>query len=621
MSIEGPAARAGAQPEQVDLIQQEQALWRDLGAASEAAFGEAWLALMVRLVPGVSGGVLLLPRAADAMAPVAAFPPERIGDAELIAAARLAVEQRRGVAQPPPPGASKSTRLAYPIFDGEVLVGAAAVAFDPLGLAETRRCMRMLQWSAAWVRDFSHRRHSGAEAVRSERLSLALDLLAAALEEAKFTAAARIAATELASRLQCARVSFGFLRRGRCHVETISHSAQFGKQMNLVKLLAAAMDEAVDQQAVVCHPPLGPDDPVLTRAHAELASAHGAAQALTVPLFVKDHFVGAACFERAAGAPFDQESVDLAETVVSILGPALEDKREKDRWLIVRAGASLAAGLQALLGAGHYRLKLAVLALAAAVAFGCFAKGEYRIVADGKVEGAEQRAVVAPFDGYISEAPARAGDSIKQGDLIAALNDRDLLLERLKWATERQQHLFEYDKDLSGGDRAEAKRHKAQLDEAEAQMRLVDEVLRRSRMIAPFDGLILSGDLSQSIGAAVRRGDTLFRLAPLADYRVELMISETQIAEVQPGQMGELIVAALPDAIFRFRVERITPVAVAREGVNQFAVDGLLLDNSPRLRPGMDGVGKIDDGERRLVWIWTRALIHSARIALWSWLP
>jgi multidrug efflux pump subunit AcrA (membrane-fusion protein) len=132
---------------------------------------------------------------------------------------------------------------------------------------------------------------------------------------------------------------------------------------------------------------------------------------------------------------------------------------------------------------------------------------------------------------------------------------------------------------------------------------------------------VISGDLSQSIGAPVRRGDTLFELAPLNDYRVELAVPEQQVASVQPGQHGSLVVASLPDQSFGFTVERTTPVASSHDGRMVFQVDAKLDDQSHRLRPGMEGVGKIDAGRARLVWIWTRSLLDWARLAAWQWLP
>ena len=39
------------------------------------------------------------------------------------------------------------------------------------------------------------------------------------------------------------------------------------------------------------------------------------------------------------------------------------------------------------------------------------------------------------------------------------------------------------------------------------------------------------------------------------------------------------------------------------------------------LRPGMKGVGKVDIGQRKLIWIWTRSLIDWLKLALWSYSP
>jgi hypothetical protein len=35
----------------------------------------------------------------------------------------------------------------------------------------------------------------------------------------------------------------------------------------------------------------------------------------------------------------------------------------------------------------------------------------------------------------------------------------------------------------------------------------------------------------------------------------------------------------------------------------------------------MKGVGKIEIGERRLLWIWTHRMLDWFRLAAWSWWP
>ena len=65
----------------------------------------------------------------------------------------------------------------------------------------------------------------------------------------------------------------------------------------------------------------------------------------------------------------------------------------------------------------------------------------------------------------------------------------------------------------------------------------------------------------------------------------------------------------------------ITSVSTPQEGRNFFRVEAELDAAPAGVRPGMEGVGKIAAGERRLVWIWTRNFVNWLRLSLWAWLP
>ena len=121
--------------------------------------------------------------------------------------------------------------------------------------------------------------------------------------------------------------------------------------------------------------------------------------------------------------------------------------------------------------------------------------------ADAQIEGLVRRAVVAPYDGFIKDATARAGDTVDQDNVLATLEDSDLLLERLKWVTERQEHLYEYDKALAARQPATINVIRSQIDQADAQIKLHDEQIARVKLRSPIAGLVVSGDLSQLIGA------------------------------------------------------------------------------------------------------------------------
>ena len=70
----------------------------------------------------------------------------------------------------------------------------------------------------------------------------------------------------------------------------------------------------------------------------------------------------------------------------------------------------------------------------------------------------------------------------------------------------------------------------AQLEQARAQVARVEEQLGRTTVTAPFDGVVVSGDLSQNLGAPVERGTILFEVAPLSEFRLVLKVDERDVA-------------------------------------------------------------------------------------------
>jgi RND family efflux transporter MFP subunit len=381
------------------------------------------------------------------------------------------------------------------------------------------------------------------------------------------------------------------------------------------------MGEAVDQGEIVVSPPPRDDLPLVTHAHDVLLRESGAGAAATFPLMSDGEVVGALSLERSAPYRFDPESLELAEALAAVAGPIVELKRRAEANLVVHAGRSATGLWKKLTGPRHPGLKLAAVATAAAAAFLTFATGTFRVSADMTVEGRVQRAVTAPFNGYVKEAPLRAGDMVKAGQAMGRFEDRELQLERIKLTAQREQLERQHREAMAKHDRAQTAIVGAQLDQSEAQLALVEEQLARAVMTAPVDGVIVSGDLSQNLGSPVERGQVLFEVAPLDGYRIVLRVDERDMAHVEVGQRGELAVTAMPGEGLPFTVTSIVPVNLAQDGRNLFRVEARLDGDSGRLRPGMTGVGKIHVEERHLAWIWTRSFTDWVRLKLWSWMP
>jgi RND family efflux transporter MFP subunit len=609
----------------------DQALWRQLADAGTAQeFCAAWLGLLCRMVGDVSCAVVVLgPAESGPYAAVAVWPPDARDFARLCGVIDRVIAERKGIVtrsdagqETEAPDEELRFHLAYPVWGDGRLHGAAALEIHPRPQVQLQYAMRQLQWGVPWVETWVLRKESAPEERVRQRLGLALDLTAVALQEERFQGAATAVATELATRLSCDRVSVGFVRGKQVRVRAISHSASVRGKMNLVRAIGEAMDEGVDQMATLVYPAADGQENRVMKAHEALAREHGDAAILTIPFVARDgKAFGAMTLERSEGEPFDEEAQGLADSVAALLGPVLEEKRRNDRLVVVKVGESVWRQARKVFGPRHVAVKLVVAALAGLVAVFVFAKGDYRVTANTVLKGEIQRVITAPYPGYISAAKVRAGDVVKVGQVMCTLDDRDMSLERLKWSSQREQHQLEYRKALAKGEMGTAKALQEQIRQAEAQLDLLDKQLSRASIVAPFDGIVVTGDLSQSLGAPVERGQVLFEVAPLDDYRVVLEVDERDVNEVRPGQKGTLILNAFPEEKMPFQVAKVTPVSVAREGRNYFNIEARLDRLTQRLRPGLEGTSKVEVGRRNLFWIYGHDLIDWVRLWVWSWWP
>jgi hypothetical protein len=481
--------------------------------------------------------------------------------------------------------------------------------------------MRQLQWGCGWLEVLLRRFADPMEAARL-RVKLIMQFVSVLLEREDFGDAATALVTEIGSQLGCDRVTLGISRRGKVRVEAVSHSMQFDRQANLMTATALAMTEALDQREPIVYPADRDGRLAATFAHAELAQLTGAGGVVTLPLINNARTIGALTLERAPGFHFDAPTIELLEGLGAMLGPIVDLRLSHSQGLLAHAGDSARQTWRRLAGPGHAAFKLVLLLIGATLLFLSLADGSYRIAADARIEGEIQRALTAPFQGYVREARHRAGDTVKQGELLARLDDRDLRLERSRLEAQKDQLGKQYREAMAKRDRSLVRVVASQVEQVEAQLGLVDEQLSRTEVLAPFDSVLVSGDLTQALGAPLERGQVLFEVAPLDGYRVILEVDERSITDLKVGQHGELVLSSMPGTRYPIAVKKITPVSTAKDGRNFFRVEASLqAESGARLRPGMAGVAKVHVEERRLIWIWTRELVQWLTLKAWTWMP
>jgi membrane fusion protein (multidrug efflux system) len=123
----------------------------------------------------------------------------------------------------------------------------------------------------------------------------------------------------------------------------------------------------------------------------------------------------------------------------------------------------------------------------------------------------------------------------------------------------------------------------ARLEVAKAAEALALARLERTRIRAPFDGIV--GIRNVSVGDYVKEGEDLVNLEAIATLKVDFRLPEAYVERVRAGQLLEVISDPLPERRFAATVDAIDPLVDA-EG--RAVLLRARLDNRENLlRPGM----------------------------------
>lgn len=620
-------------PEQNDNIpgiwsvEKDAEIWRTFSApGSDSQFCQAWLALLCRQLPDIGAGVILLQSdETNTFLPVAVWPEVARDLSFLGKVAERALMEGRGVVHRPDQMPEKIIHVAYPVEVSGRMVGAVVLEAASRSEAEIHALLRQLHWGIAWLHDLFNRRELKKIEGKSERIGSVMEVLATALRRNNLQQTLFDIANHVNRQLQCSRVAVGLITDDTVRVAALSHAAWFEKNAGVMKLYAEAMEEACDKLEKIAYQLPAGDQAVSVAQHdsvyARLARANGTQSILSVPLQLSAECIGILTLERKEGGAFDEAEHAWLDTLASLLPAVIEQKRSAERGYIEHLREDLRKFLARLFGPRYLLWKFSASALLITVMLLALVEIDYRVSAKTVIEGEVQLDAVAPFEGFIVASYVRAGDMVKMGQVLCLLDDRDLKLEQQKWKSEFEQYSRKLREALANHEMSDFQVLSAQVQQAEAQLALVTDRLNRVKVTAPFDGVVISGDLSQLVGSPVEQGKQLFKIAPLEAYRVILQVDEREMRHVQLGQRGKLMISGIVGDPVPLIVSKVTPMATASDGRNFFRVEASLDQVPAHLRPGMEGVGKINVGDRRLWWVLTHSFTDWLRLSLWNWLP
>jgi multidrug resistance efflux pump len=489
----------------------------------------------------------------------------------------------------------------------------------------TQRLMSM-ELVAGYFELFTLRRTSEQSRVIAQSHQHVLQLASSVATAEGFDSASMNLCNELATRTGAVRVSLGWVKhkasgRSEVKLKALSHTEQFDKKQELAVQLCKTMEECADQDDIVQFDPTGEASQNVTREAQALSRMSGGNTILSLPLRRKDEVVGVIALEFAPNTKIAPQSATGLAVAVELLAPQLYDRFQNDRWLITKAGISAKDTLKLVTGPKHMLAKTLIVVGLLGLLFITFYRPTYHVSAPFQFEAIDRRAFSVPFDSaQLQEVKVRPGDRVAKGDVLLKFATHELEMQKYKYQSDARAAALEAAKYATDDSKlAERNMARANQEAAQAMAEYFGAQIEKAVIKAPFDGIILSGDLKDRVNSVFKQGEPLMEIGASNSLRVEISVAERDIQEVINGAKGTLATSSFPEKKFPFVVDRIVPMSDAKEGGNFFKVYGRLEKSSDDWRPGMAGEAKIQVGNRSLAWIWTHRFTDWVRMLWWKY--
>jgi multidrug resistance efflux pump len=235
------------------------------------------------------------------------------------------------------------------------------------------------------------------------------------------------------------------------------------------------------------------------------------------------------------------------------------------------------------------------------------------LVARQEVEDASEQVAIRENELLEEKAELRM---VEADDLSKTRKDLAVAAKEVESADARLRVL------LAGARPEEIEAQRAGLAALEAERRHLEEQIRRTRVVAPHNGVVVTPRLKEMAGSRVEKGDLIAEVHAMERLRAEIAVPEKEIGSVRPGQPVVLKSRAFPEKSLRGRVTAVAPAVQTEEGGwgrTIVRVEAEIDAPGASLRSDMTGQAKILCGRRPILELLTRRLTRYLRVEFWSW--
>jgi RND family efflux transporter MFP subunit len=342
---------------------------------------------------------------------------------------------------------------------------------------------------------------------------------------------------------------------------------------------------------------------------------------VSLPLKDEEGNLGVLSFESGAPYFLDERHLEVATILSNQATVAIRNAQLYRQVPLMDIMAPFMKRKDKLLKMPKQQKIATAIAAAVIVAILTFVPWNMKVMGDVTVLPQQRTPVISEVEGIVKTVNFREGAKVTKGSVISQLQDDNYRLALNDQRMRRDVLLKQISRSQSALDSSSLSTQKIQLEQAQREIQYYQQLLDRTQLKAPVDGILITPRIEERIGSFLRKGEPFCELANMQRTRAEVNVREGDVGYLEMGQKIRLKMNAFPTKKFYGTVTLLGAQMAPHSDTSTYRIEAQIDNADLLLKSGMVGKAKVEVGYRSIGYVLLRKPFRFLWKKLWSWLP
>ena len=222
--------------------------------------------------------------------------------------------------------------------------------------------------------------------------------------------------------------------------------------------------------------------------------------------------------------------------------------------------------------------------------------------------------------GVVYRVLVREGDRVRAGDVLAEMENWNSRYGLAEAQAKHESALMQMNHALAVNDGSAAGAQQVQADYWQAELSRAQEVLDKSKLRSPIDGVVATPRVDTFTGRKLALGDSFAEVVDTSRVIVDVAIDDDDAGLLRAGQAASVKLNSYPTRTFHGQVLLVSQKAESVHEAPVFYARVAISNADGGLRSGMEGRGKVKVGTYPAGYVLLRRPCIWVVSKLWDWM-